>query len=110
MVRILVVDDNEINRKVVFNLLKLCDIQADLAASGQEALDMTRRNFYHIILLDHMMPQMDGIETFKRLHSEGLIDKRTTVIALTANAITGAREEYLQIGFDDYLSKPIELK
>ena len=108
--RILVVDDNDINRKVFFNLLQLCDIHADLAASGQEALDLARENSYHIILLDHMMPQMDGIETLKRLHSDGLLRPQTTVIALTANAITGAREEYLRVGFDDYLSKPVELK
>ena len=108
--RILVVDDNSMNRKVAGNLLKLFKIEPDIVSSGQEAIDKVRTNKYHIILLDHMMPKMDGIETLKIMKDENLLEKGTTVIALTANAIVGAREMYLSAGFDDYLSKPIEVQ
>ncbi len=108
--RILVVDDNEMNLKVAKNLLKLFGIVPDLVDSGFEAVARLRSgNHYHLILLDHMMPKMDGIETLKMMRSEGLLKDNTPVIALTANAINGAKEQYLEAGFDDYLSKPIEV-
>ena len=107
--RILVVDDNEMNLKVAANLLKLNGIVPDLADSGQAAIEHIRRQDYDIVFLDHMMPKMDGIETLQNLRKEGLPRPGTRVIALTANAIVGAKETYLAAGFDDYLSKPIEL-
>ena len=107
--RILVVDDNSMNLKVVTNLMKLYEITPDTALSGEETLKLAKKNFYHIIFLDHMMPGMDGIETLAALRSSHLISKITTVIALTANAVSGARESYFEAGFDDYLSKPIEV-
>ena len=108
--RILLVDDNDMNLKVASNLLKLCKIKPDLAASGEEAIEYMRKHEYDIVFLDHMMPGMDGIETLKRLTEEALIPEHTVMIALTANAVVGARENYLSAGFRDYLSKPIEVK
>ncbi len=108
--RVLVVDDNEINRKVFTGLLKQTKVQVSEAASGKACLELVRQQHFHLIFLDHMMPEMDGIETLKHMRempeSENLCAK-TPVIILTANAITGAREEYLKQGFDEYLSKPI---
>ena len=108
--RLLVVDDNEMNLKVIANLLKLNGIKPDMAESGEEALDKMRQNEYDIILLDHMMPKMDGIETLKKAREDSIIGKDCKVIALTANAVVGARDLYLSSGFDDYLSKPVEVK
>ncbi|MCR4647428.1 MAG: response regulator [Oscillospiraceae bacterium] len=108
--KILVTDDNEMNLKVAKNLLKLFGIKPDLAASGAEAIEMMRSKRYSIVFLDHMMPKMDGIETFRKLKEEHLIPADTAVIALTANAVIGAREKYLAAGFTDYLSKPISLE
>ncbi len=107
--KVLVVDDNEMNLKVAKNLLGLFGINAEMANSGQVALYRCKRDHFHLILLDHMMPKMDGKETLERMHKEGLIDENTKVIALTANAIQGAEEDYLKSGFDGYISKPIEM-
>ena len=104
---VLVVDDNEMNLKVAENLLKLFGISADLAGSGFEAIDRVREKHYDILFLDHMMPKMDGIETMDTLKREALLPADTAVIVLTANAVNGAKERYLSLGFDDYLSKPI---
>ena len=108
--RILVIDDNEMNLKVARNLLKLCGIKPEEAASGKEAISFMEKNTYDIVFLDHMMPEMDGIETLHKLKEKDLIPENTVMIALTANAVVGARESYLSEGFDDYLSKPIEVK
>jgi len=108
-VDVLVVDDNGMNLKVADNLLKLFGINAQLAVSGEEALKCVKTKKYQLILLDHMMPHMDGVETLKKMREDHLLYNETKVIALTANAINGAREEYLAAGFDDYLSKPIEV-
>lgn len=104
--KILAVDDNNMNLIVVKNLLKATDIRIDFAHSGQECLDKVRNEFYDVILLDHMMPEMDGTECLRILKDQKLINK-TPVIALTANALSGAKEEYVRLGFDDYISKPI---
>ena len=108
--RVLVTDDNEMNLKVAVNLLKLFGIQPDLALSGEETIAKMRSTVYDIVFLDHMMPKMDGIETLENLKEADLIPDRTVMIALTANAVLGAREKYLEAGFDDYLSKPISLE
>ena len=107
--QVLAVDDNEMNLKVIRNLLKLSAIVPDMVDSGEAALEKLRTKRYDLVLLDHMMPHMDGIETLHRAKEEGLIGAATTVIALTANAVVGARESYLEEGFDDYLSKPVEI-
>ena len=107
--RILVVDDNHMNLKVARNLLRLCKIEPELVTSGETAIEKMRKNTYDVVLLDHMMPGLDGIETLKRLQEEDLIPEGTAVIALTANAVVGSRETYLKAGFRDYISKPIDL-
>ena len=108
---ILVVDDNEMNLAVVSNLLKKTKVKVVTCMSGEETLKLMKQEHFDVILLDHMMPEMDGIETLKAAKvMEGNLCKDTPVIALTANAMVGVREMYLQEGFDDYLSKPIEGK
>ncbi len=108
--RILVVDDNDMNLKVAKNLFRLFDIKPDLVESGGEALERLRSGErYHMIFLDHMMPKMDGIETLNHMMEENLLSEYTPVIALTANAVNGAKEQYLAMGFDGYLSKPIDV-
>lgn len=106
---VLVVDDNTINLKVFVNLLKTTKMRVDTVDSGREALEMVRKKHYHLIFLDHMMPDLDGIETLHRM--KALQDSKcqnTPVVALTANAITGAKEMYLAEGFHEFLSKPID--
>ena len=106
---VLVVDDNQMNLNLMKSLLKRTKIQVDLAKSGRECLEFTRQKRYHVILMDHMMPELDGVETLHILREEQTnLNKDTIVIALTANAIAGCREMYLEYGFDDYLSKPIQ--
>jgi CheY-like chemotaxis protein len=104
--KILAIDDNEMNLKVLQGLLKRTQIQIDLAGSGPEGIQMLRENSYDLILLDHRMPHMDGIETLQQMKEENLLHG-IPVIALTANVVSGAREIYIQNGFQDYLSKPI---
>ena len=107
--KVLVVDDNDMNRKVAKSLMKRNGIIPDEAASGAEAIDRMAAGEYDIVFLDHMMPQMDGVETLQKLKEQNLIPQGCVIIALTANAISGARDRYLESGFDDYLSKPIEV-
>ena len=107
--QILAVDDTRVNITVVKGLLKRLKVQFDSALSGQECLDKVKQNHYDIILLDHMMPEIDGIETLHNLQQmEEFRQNPSVVLALTANAIVGAKEEYLKEGFADYLSKPID--
>ncbi len=106
---VLVVDDNQMNLVVIKGLLSRTEIQMETATSGKECLQLTANKKYDIILMDHMMPQMDGIETLQRLKQDDTNpNQNTTVIALTTNAIAGSREMYLSYGFDDYLTKPLE--
>lgn len=104
--KILAVDDNKINLKVFKALLKQTRINIHTAESGQECLDLMKSESFDIVFLDHMMPGMDGIETLRRIRSEEL-GGSTPIIMLTANAIAGDKERYLNEGFDDFLSKPI---
>ncbi|MBQ6128264.1 MAG: response regulator, partial [Lachnospiraceae bacterium] len=105
--RILVVDDIRMNLTVITKLLRKTLIKIDTAMSGPEAILLARKNDYDIIFVDHLMPDMDGIETLHHMkENEG--DNHPVYIALTANAISGAREMYLDAGFADYVSKPVE--
>lgn len=107
---VLLVEDTPINRKVILNQLKLLGIDADCANNGEEALDRLDGEVYDIILMDCLMPVLDGYETTKALRvCEG--DRRhTVVIALTANAMKGEREKCLDVGMDDYISKPVAME
>lgn len=102
----LIVDDSRVNLAVAKGLLKYSKMKVTTASSGAECLKLVSENKYDIILLDHMMPQMDGIETLKHIKDEHMCDD-TPIVALTANAVGNAKEMYLSNGFDDYLSKPI---
>lgn len=104
---ILVVDDNEMNLMVVKNFLKKTQINVTTCLSGYECLEAIKNTHYDVVFLDHMMPKMDGIETLKIAKSESHMCNDTPFIALTANAIVGVKEKYLEAGFDDYLSKPV---
>lgn len=106
--RILVVDDVEMNLKVVVGLLKDTQIQIDTALRGTQALSKVEEQKYDMIFLDHMMPEMDGVATLAKMRElENFHIEETPVVMLTANAIMGAKEEYLENGFSDYLSKPV---
>lgn len=102
---ILVVDDSKLNLRVAQNVLKTFNVNVMTSTSGQECLDLCKTNKYDIILMDIMMPLMNGIETLKRIRVD---DKKVPVIALTADAVEGMEEKYLKEGFNDYLSKPID--
>ena len=106
--RVLVVDDNAMNRKVIRSLLKPTGIGISEAASGPEALAKVEHEKIDLVFMDHMMPGMDGVETMKRMRQMESI-KDIPIFALTANAVTGAREEYLKLGFDGFISKPASM-
>lgn len=106
--KILVVDDVEMNLKIAQSYLKQTRAQVAIASSGEECLRMICKEKYDIIFLDHMMPKMDGIDTLKAMkQSKNHLNMETPVVVLTANAVVGAKEQYLEDGFTDYLSKPI---
>ena len=104
---ILVVDDAQINLKVVAVLLKPFGVNVELVDNGKDALEMMKQKKYDLILLDHMMPGMDGVETLKQAREISDYYKNAAIIALTGNASVTARDEYLCMGFTDYLEKPI---
>ena len=107
--KILVVDDVKMNLVVFKNLIKDTKITIDTCLSGQECLELLQQQGYDMIFMDHMMPGLDGIETFQKIKQlpDGR-NRNTPVIMLTANAITGMEENYLSLGFYGYLSKPID--
>ena len=111
-VKVLVVDDTEMNLIVFEERLKDTRMQITKAISGEECLAAVKKDSFDIIFLDHFMPGMDGIETLKCMKNLGIenLSQAAPVIALTANAIEGSREMYLEAGFTDYLSKPVEYK
>lgn len=106
--KVLVVDDNKLNLRVAERLLKKYNLEVTLVESGQECIDLINNNSsFDLILLDQMMPNMSGTETLHEL--KNINNFNIPVIVLTADAIVGKKEEYLNEGFDDYLSKPIEI-
>ncbi|SKB89877.1 Signal transduction histidine kinase [Lachnospiraceae bacterium] len=106
---ILVVDDTEMNLTVVRGLLKKTGVKIDTVTSGRQCLEKIAEKKYDIIFLDHRMPELDGVETLELMKAD-LTHKNqdTPVVALTANAISGAREKYISAGFSDYMTKPID--
>jgi len=106
---VLMVDDNPMNLTVFKSLIKQTRVQVDTANDGDEGLLLAQDKKYDIIFLDHMMPRKDGVETLHELKEQADGPNFTTpVICLTANAISGAREQYMEAGFNDYLTKPID--
>ena len=111
--RVLIVDDNQVNLKVAKSSLEYYGLQVDTAANGQDSIDLCRHNQYDIVFMDQMMPQMDGIEAMQEIRKiSPFYDHGGTckIIVLTANAISGVREQLIKQGFDEYLGKPIDFK
>ncbi len=107
--RILAVDDNNMNLMVIKQLLKKYEIDVDTASGGEECIKICSSKQYDLIFMDHMMPFPDGIETLRTLRKDYNLNIETPVVVLTANAIKGARENYLKEGFAEYLSKPVDI-
>ncbi len=105
---VLVVDDNVINRKIVVKMLEEYGFAIDEVDSGSAAINLASQKQYNMILMDHMMPEMDGVEATRIIRNDCVLNKNSVIIALTANAIDGAREMYLSNGFQDFLAKPFE--
>ena len=109
--RILIVDDNEMNLKVAKGLLEPLKMQIDTAGDGKQALDKIQEATYDMVFMDHMMPVMDGVEAVRQLRSlEGEYYQNLPVIALTANAVSGAKDTFLAAGMNDFVAKPIRIK
>ncbi len=109
--KILVADDNEINRMVVEEMLKPYGMHIDTAVNGRQAVDMVQQEKYDIVFMDHIMPEMDGIEAVKAIRElEGDYYKEIPVIALTANAAEEQKKEYIQAGMDGYICKPVSIE
>ena len=109
--RVLIIDDEQLNLKVVRGMLRTFGIQAKIAESGSEGLALCELEDYDLILLDYMMPEMDGEETLHRIRAaRNGYYKNTPIVALTANAASDARKMFLEMGFDEFVSKPVEIK
>jgi CheY-like chemotaxis protein len=107
--RVLIVDDVEMNLKVLRGFLRRFKIQVDVAVSGMQCLKLAQAKHYDLIFLDCVMPVMDGIETYRKMKSlENFVNKNTPVIALTSEGATEGSESFLSVGFADYLTKPIK--
>lgn len=107
---VLVVDDNKVNLYVTARLLTTFGIRADLADSGENAIKMINSAYYDLVFMDHMMPDMDGVDTTKIIRSQkDEYSRGLPIVALTANAVSGAREMFLESGFNDFISKPIQM-
>ena len=108
--KVLIVDDHLVNLKVAAGLMKPYNMKIITVSSGQAAIEALRTKDYDIVFMDHMMPEMDGVEATKIIRNlQGDYYQKVPIIALTANAVNGAREMFLESGFDDFLAKPIEI-
>ncbi len=107
--RILLAEDNSFSQKVILLMIQRLGYAADCVASGTEALEALRRQDYDVVLMDVMMPDLDGIETTRRIRAEWPVNRQPRIIALTAHAIIGDKERFLAAGMDDYLSKPLHI-
>ncbi|MBO7335293.1 MAG: response regulator [Lachnospiraceae bacterium] len=105
--RILVIDDRKMNLEVVKGLLKKSGIGVDTAMSGKEGISLMKGKHYDIVFFDHMMPELSGIETYKECIKEGILTEDFPAVMMTANAVVGAKDEYIEAGFADYISKPV---
>jgi PAS domain S-box-containing protein len=108
--RILLAEDNTVNQKLALRLLERMGYRADVVANGLEVLEALQRQRYDVILMDVQMPEMDGLEASRAIHEDWTAEQRPRVVAMTANAMQGDREECLAAGMDDYLTKPIQIK
>ena len=107
--RILLAEDNVVNQKLAMRLLQQMGYRADLASNGIEAIECCERQPYDVVLMDVQMPEMDGLEASRRIAAKWPAGQRPRIVAMTANAMQGDREECLAAGMDDYVTKPIRV-
>ena len=98
-----------VNQKLALRLLQQMGYRADLASNGIEAIECVQRQIYDVVLMDVQMPEMDGLEAARQITARGKPNDRPRIVAMTANAMQGDREECLAAGMDDYLTKPIRV-
>jgi len=108
--KILIVEDNDVNMMLVTSIVEKLGYKADTAVNGKEAVDLVKKNGYDVIFMDVIMPEMDGLEATKKIRRSPFAGKRSKIIAMTANAMEGDKEECLAAGMDDYISKPIRIE
>jgi len=106
---ILVVDDTMLNRKVIHEMLKATNISYFEASGGEEGLEIIMKRQFDIILLDHMMPDINGLDVFKTMKETDHPNQNTPVVMLTANVVDDAQSHYMEMGFDGFLSKPLKV-
>ena len=107
--RILLVEDNAVNQKLALRLLSRMGYQADVAANGLEAIAAVERQGYDLVLMDVQMPEMDGLEATRHIVEHVAAERRPRIVAMTANAMDGDREECIDAGMEGYISKPIRV-
>jgi CheY-like chemotaxis protein len=107
--RILLAEDNVVNQKLALRLLSQMGYRADVASNGIEAIESIERQPYDVVLMDVQMPEMDGLEASRRITAKFKADERPRIVAMTANAMQGDRDECLAAGMDDYVTKPIRV-
>jgi CheY-like chemotaxis protein len=108
--RILLAEDNVVNQKLALRILQQMGYRADLASNGLEAVESVERQTYDVVLMDVQMPEMDGLEASRRIVARWPNGERPRIVAMTANAMQGDREDCLAAGMDDYITKPIRVE
>ncbi|MCK7517784.1 MAG: response regulator [Ignavibacteriales bacterium] len=109
-VRVLLVEDNNVNQMVALRMLQRIGFNADIASNGKEAVDAVETIEYDLVFMDISMPEMDGLTACSVIKSNTSLKKQPIIIAMTANAMSGDKENYLKVGMDDYISKPVNLE
>lgn len=108
--KVLLVEDNDINREIALAMLGECGVRADVARNGREALDAVQKNAYHLVFMDIQMPIMDGLEATRRIRAAGFLPDVLPVVAMTAHALHGDREISLAAGMNDHITKPLRIE